>query len=69
VLVRRGIALDVKTLRRLCRDVGEKGLPHRGVIALTGSEELRGCGQAFGEEIDRLLLKQPARGGIPRIAL
>jgi hypothetical protein len=62
VLGRRGIALDVKTLRRLCRDVGEKGLPHRGVIALTGSEELRGQTLVIGIDGGRLRERRPKRG-------
>jgi hypothetical protein len=62
VLVRRGIALDVKTLRRPCRDLGEKGLPHRGEIVLTGSEELRGQTLVIGIDGGRLRERRPKRG-------
>jgi hypothetical protein len=62
VLVRRGLALDVKALRRLCRDVGEQGLPHRGVIALTGSKELRGQTRVIGIAGGRLRDRRPTRG-------
>jgi hypothetical protein len=41
-LARRGIAMDVKTLRRLCRELGERGLGHRSAISLSGTEELAG---------------------------
>src|SRR5437588_12988705 len=62
VLVRQGIGLDVKALRRLCRDVGEKGWPHRGVIALTGSEELEGQTRVIGIDGGRLRECRPKRG-------
>src|SRR5918998_6711431 len=62
VLGRRGIGLDVKTLRRLCRDVGEQGLPHRGVIGLTGSEELEGQTLVIGIDGGRLRERRPKRG-------
>jgi hypothetical protein len=65
VLVRWGMTLDVQTLRRLCRDLGEKGLAHRGVIALTGSEELRGQRLVIGIDGGCLRERRPKRGRKP----
>ena len=42
VLERRGLKVDVKTLRGLCRVLFEQGRGFRGKISLTGTEELAG---------------------------
>lgn len=38
VLAERGIEIDTKTIRRLCRNLGQIGLSYRGGISLDGSE-------------------------------
>jgi hypothetical protein len=42
VLARRGIEMDVKTVRRLCRDLGERGVAQRGWGSLAGPVKLAG---------------------------
>lgn len=62
VLARRDIRLDVKTLRRLCRDLGERGLRHRGEISLSGTEELQGQTLVIGIDGGRLRERRRKRG-------
>ena len=62
VLARRGIELDVKTLRRLCRDLGERGLRHRGRISLSGTEALSGRTLVIGIDGGRLRERRKKRG-------
>lgn len=62
VLARRGIGLDVKTLRRLCRELGERGLRHRGRISLGGTEELSGRTLVIGIDGGRLRERRKKRG-------
>jgi len=62
VLARRGIELDVKTLRRLCRDLAERGLRHRGTISLSGTEELSGRTLVIGIDGGRVRERRRKRG-------
>ena len=62
VLARRGIGLDVKTLRRLCADLGERGLRQRGTLSLRGSEELSGRTLVIGIDGGRLRERRRKRG-------
>jgi hypothetical protein len=62
VLARRGIALDVKTLRRLCGELGKKGLGHRGSISLSGTEELSGQTLVIGIDGGRVRERRAKRG-------
>ena len=62
VLARRGIALDVKTLRRLCRELGKKGVSHRGSISLSGTEELSGQTLVIGIDGGRVRERRAKRG-------
>jgi len=61
-LARRGIGLDVKTLHRLCRELGERGLRHRGVISLGGSEALNARTLVIGIDGGRLRERRRKRG-------
>ena len=58
-----GIMIDVKTIRRLCRDLGEIGLEFRGEISLTGTEKLAGYTVVIGIDGGRLRerRKKPGR--------
>jgi len=58
----RGIAIDVKTIRRLCRDLGKIGLEFRGEISLTGAEKLAGYTMVIGIDGGRLRERRNKRG-------
>lgn len=54
VLARRGLALDVKTVRRLCGALGPRGVALRGEVSLDGSEALAGRTLVIGIDGGRL---------------
>ena len=54
VLKRRGLDLDVKTVRRLCGQLGERGLLLRGGVALASDEEFSGHTLVIGIDGGRL---------------
>jgi hypothetical protein len=54
VLTGRGIELDVKAVRRLCRELGLIGLEGRGQISLADREELQGYTLVIGIDGGRL---------------
>jgi hypothetical protein len=54
VLSGRGIELDVKTVRRLCRELGIIGLSGRGQISLAGGEKIAGHTLVIGIDGGRL---------------
>ncbi len=62
VLSEQNINIDVKTIRRLCRDLGIVGLEFRGAISLDGSEDLSGHTLVIGIDGGRLRLRKPKRG-------
>ncbi len=62
VLKRRGLALNVKTIRAMCRALAERGREFRGTISLTGSEELAGHTLVIGIDGGRLRERRPKRG-------
>jgi hypothetical protein len=62
VLARRGIELDVKTPRRLCGQLGERGLALRGQVSLSGTERLAGQSIVIGMEGGRLRERRCKRG-------
>ena len=62
VLSEGGIAMDVKTIRRLCRDLGLVGLEFRGVISLSGTEQLEGRTLVIGIDGGRLRERRAKRG-------
>ena len=62
VLSERGIAMDVKTIRRLCRDLGLIGLEFRGDISLSGTEDLDGHTLVIGIDGGRLRERRTKRG-------
>lgn len=62
VLKRRGLALNVKTIRAMCRALAERGRKFRGKISLTGSEELAGHTLVIGIDGGRLRERRPKRG-------
>jgi len=54
VLKRRGLELDVKTVRRLCGQLGERGLALRGGVALAADEDFSGHTLVIGIDGGRL---------------
>lgn len=65
VLARRAIELDVKTIRRLCRELGEAGLAHRGAGSFDGEEALSGGTLVIGIDGGRLRERRRKRGRKP----
>jgi hypothetical protein len=63
VLSRRGIEMDVKTIRHLCNVLGGKGLLERGKISLNGTEDLKGKTLVIGIDGGRLRLRGKKAGG------
>lgn len=63
VLAGRGMVLDVKTLRRLCRQLGAIGLEFRGRISLSDTEPVGGYTLVIGIDGGRLRerRKKPGR--------
>ena len=62
VLERRGLEVDVKTLRGLCRVLFEQGRWFRGQISLTGTEQLAGRTLVIGIDGGRLRERRRKRG-------
>jgi len=48
------VAIDVKTVQRLCRDLGKAGMGFRGEISVSGTEELAGYTLVIGIDGGRL---------------
>lgn len=62
VLCERGLHLDVKTIRRLCRELGQVGLSERGRISLVSGERVRGHTLVIGIDGGRLRERRKKRG-------
>ena len=62
VLKRRGLALNVKSIRGVCRALAERGRSFRGEISLTGTEELTGHTLVIGIDGGRLRERRAKRG-------
>ncbi len=62
VLARRGLELDVKTVRRLCSELGQRGVALRGAVSLDGREALAGRTLVIGIDGGRLRERRPKRG-------
>lgn len=62
VLARRGIGLDVKTIRRFCQALGQRGLAVRGLVSLDGQESLQGRTLVIGIDGGRLRERRRKRG-------
>ena len=62
VLARRGIELDVKSLRRVCSQLGQLGLERRGKISLSDSEQLAGQTLVIGIDGGRMRQRRNKRG-------
>ena len=62
VLSSRGMEVDVKTLRRLCRLLGVVGLEHRGAISLESGEDVSGKTVVIGIDGGRLRTRRKKRG-------
>ena len=62
VLKRRGIAIDLKTIRRLCSELGKRGIEFRGEISLEGSEDLAGQTLVIGIDGGRVRERTNKRG-------
>lgn len=62
VLARRGLVLDVKTVRRLCGELGQRGIAVRGAVSVAGAEALAGRTLVIGIDGGRLRERRPKRG-------
>lgn len=62
MLVGRGINLDVKTIRRMCSELGGRGMARRGQVSLTGDENLAGYTLVIGIDGGRLRERRRKRG-------
>jgi hypothetical protein len=62
MLAGRGISIDVKTVRRLCQQLGAVGLECRGQISLEGTENLAGYTLVVGIDGGRLRERRRKRG-------
>ncbi len=62
VLARRGLDLDVKTIRRYCRELGRRGATRRGEVSLTGDEVLEGGTLVIGIDGGRVRERRRKRG-------
>ncbi len=62
VLSERGIEIDVKTIRKYCRELGMLGLEYRGAISVDGREELEGHTLVIGIDGGRLRERKKKRG-------
>lgn len=65
ILEEQGVSLDVKTIRRYCRVLGEQGLSMRGKVSLDGSEDLSGATVVIGIDGGRLRTRRRKRGRRP----
>ncbi len=62
VLSLRGISVDIKTIRRICRILGEFGLENRDVASLEAGESVAGKLVVIGIDGGRLRTRQKKRG-------
>jgi hypothetical protein len=62
VLSRRGVKIEVKRLRRLCKVLGQLGMSRRGRQAWTLGEDWRGVTLVIQVDGGRLRERQPKRG-------
>jgi hypothetical protein len=62
VLCEQGIEINTKTIRRLCRELGRKGLSYRGEMSFDGREELKGHTLVIGIDGGRLRERVAKRG-------
>lgn len=62
VLRRRGIQMDVSTVRRYCRELAEEGMKWRGPVSLSGDENLEGHTLVIGIDGGRLRERITKRG-------
>jgi hypothetical protein len=63
VLKRQGLKIDLKTIRRLCEELGEKGLKYRGKISLAPPDAERLKGQTLVIGIDGGRLRERINKG------
>jgi len=62
VLAEQGVIINVKTIRRYCRLIGEAGMKWRGKISLDGTETLTGVTMVVGIDGGRLRERRCKRG-------
>ena len=62
VLEEQGFKIDVKTIRRYCRVLGETGMKWRGQVSLDGTESLAGNTLVVGIDGGRLRTRRGKRG-------
>jgi hypothetical protein len=62
VLSERGIVLNVKTIRRFCRVLGQSGLEARGEVSFEAREQIAGHTLVIGVDGGRVRERTPKRG-------
>ena len=62
VLREQGFLIDVKTIRRYCRELGETGMAWRGQVSLNGQEKLTGKTLVIGIDGGRVRIRRPKCG-------
>jgi hypothetical protein len=62
VLCQRAIVLNVKTIRRFCRALGQRGLEQRGAISVEANDPMDGHTLVIGVDGGRIRERRPKRG-------
>jgi hypothetical protein len=62
VLCERDMILDVKTIRRFCRALGQRGLEQRGANSVEAKEQVCGHTMVIGVDGGRIRERRPKRG-------
>ncbi len=62
VLARRGLDLNVETIRRFCRELDKRGAARRGKVSLAGDEALEGGTPVIGIDGGRVRERRRKRG-------
>jgi len=62
MLAGRGVNLDVKTIRRMCSELGSLGIARRGRVSLSGDEDVTGYTLVIGIDGGRLRERRRKRG-------
>ncbi len=62
IMAQKGVHVDVKTIRRLCRDFADIGISNRGAISVSGHERIGGKTLVVGVDGGRLRERIAKRG-------
>lgn len=61
-----GISTSLNSIRRICYNLGQQGMAHRGRISLNGSEEIKGYSLVIGIDGGRIRERRRKRGRKPK---